>query len=56
MPNDKNAEKCLKYVCDVCDFKCSKLSNYNKHLTTAKHIISVSNKAKMTPHNPIKTV
>ena len=30
----KNAEK---YVCDICDFKCSKLSNYNKHLSTAKH-------------------
>jgi hypothetical protein len=42
MPNDKNAEKCIKYVCDVCDFKCSKLSNYNKHLTTAKHIILIN--------------
>ena len=39
MPNDKNAEKCRKYICEICDFKCSKLSNYNKHLSTAKHII-----------------
>jgi len=30
----KNAEK---YVCEKCDFKCSKQSNYNNHLMTAKH-------------------
>jgi hypothetical protein len=30
----KNAEK---YVCEDCNFKCSKLSNYNTHLLTAKH-------------------
>ena len=39
MPNNKNAEKCRIYLCEICDFKCSKLSNYNTHLTTAKHII-----------------
>ena len=26
------------YVCDKCDFRCSKLSNYNKHLTAIKHL------------------
>jgi len=30
----KNAEK---YVCEKCDFKCSKKSNYSSHLMTAKH-------------------
>jgi hypothetical protein len=30
----KNAEK---YICEKCDFKCSKKSNYNSHLMTAKH-------------------
>jgi hypothetical protein len=30
----KNAEK---YICNECDFKCSKRSNYTKHLATAKH-------------------
>jgi hypothetical protein len=30
----KNAEK---YSCDICDFKCSKISNYNTHISTAKH-------------------
>jgi hypothetical protein len=30
----KNAEK---YTCTFCDFKCSKISNYNKHILTLKH-------------------
>jgi len=30
----KNAEK---YSCIVCDFKCSKISNYNIHILTNKH-------------------
>jgi len=30
----KNAEK---YVCENCDFKCNKKSNYSSHLLTAKH-------------------
>ena len=30
----KNAEK---YICEFCDFKCSKKSNYETHLLTAKH-------------------
>jgi hypothetical protein len=31
------AENAFKYVCELCDFKCSKLSNYNSHLLTRKH-------------------
>jgi hypothetical protein len=34
----ENAKKCQKYTCEVCDFNCSKLSNYNAHLTTNKHL------------------
>ena len=30
----KNAEI---FSCEKCDFVCSKMSNYNKHLSTAKH-------------------
>ena len=30
----KNADK---FFCENCDFKCSKLSNYNTHLLTTKH-------------------
>jgi len=30
----KNAKE---YICKECDFKCSKLSNYNAHILTRKH-------------------
>ena len=33
----KMPKKCQTYFCEYCDFKCSKLSNYNTHLTTPKH-------------------
>jgi hypothetical protein len=28
-----------KFICESCDYNCSKLSEYNKHLLTAKHSI-----------------
>jgi len=31
----KNAKT---HICEKCDFKCSKLSNYKSHLTTLKHL------------------
>ena len=31
---EKNAEL---YICELCDFKCCKKSNYEKHKLTAKH-------------------
>ena len=37
MPNKKMPKNAEKYICEICNFKCSKLSNYNKHLSTAKH-------------------
>ena len=33
----ENAEK---YLCEACDFKCSKQSNYKKHVMTLKHKVS----------------
>ena len=33
----KMPKKCQKFYCEKCNFVCSKYSNYNKHLTTAKH-------------------
>jgi hypothetical protein len=36
---EKNAEKnAIIFVCEKCKFKCSKHSNYEKHLTTRKHL------------------
>jgi hypothetical protein len=35
---DKNSPKiAIKFVCKKCDYKCSKQSDYDKHLLTAKH-------------------
>ena len=33
----KVAESCEKFHCDSCDYKCSRKSSWDKHLTTAKH-------------------
>ena len=35
--NDKMPENAGKLECKLCDFKCSKQSNYKKHLLTRKH-------------------
>ena len=35
------------YYCETCDFKCSKQSNYNKHLLTRKHKILTNPNEKM---------
>ena len=35
----QNAEN---FICSICDFKCYKLSNYNSHLLTNKHIANAS--------------
>ena len=43
----KNAEI---FYCEKCDFKCSKKSNYNKHLTTAKHKMK-QNETNIMPKN-----
>jgi len=34
----KNAKKCQNYYCELCDFKCSKYSNFVIHNNTLKHI------------------
>jgi hypothetical protein len=33
----KHAEKMPFFICDLCDFKCCKESNYKKHTETNKH-------------------
>jgi hypothetical protein len=44
-------KKCQKmpinFICENCDFSCSKLSNYNKHLLTLKHQNSYTELQKM---------
>ena len=42
------SQKCSnKFYCELCDYKCSKQSVFNKHLTTRKHINNNDNNAKM---------
>ena len=33
----KNAKNAINYYCEKCNFTCSKKSNYDQHLLTAKH-------------------
>ena len=37
MTTEKTPKNAEKYNCKKCNFKCSKLSDYNRHLLTAKH-------------------
>lgn len=37
LATEKYPKISFKYVCQNCDYKCSKTSEYNKHLTTQKH-------------------
>ena len=37
MLTKKSPKISYKFFCEKCDYKCSKQSEYNKHLTTAKH-------------------
>ncbi len=36
-PNKKMPNISNKYICEKCDFICSKKSNYDKHIATRKH-------------------
>ena len=49
MDNEKMPEI---HVCELCDFKCSKYSNYKKHLATAKHRFNENGNEKM-PKNAL---
>jgi hypothetical protein len=42
----KMPENTEKYICKICDFKCSKQSNYKKHIDTPKHIKNSQNDIK----------
>ena len=33
----KSPKISYKFICEICDYKCSKNSEYKKHLSTAKH-------------------
>jgi hypothetical protein len=51
MTNEKTPKNAKLYSCVGCDFKCSKQSEYNRHLSTRKHII-LTNLNDKTPKTP----
>ena len=38
-PTEKPPKISAKFICEKCDYKCSKQSEYNKHILTNKHKI-----------------
>ena len=47
-------KSCRKFYCKICDFICSKESNWNIHINTAKHkngYIGVTNDTNLMPKN-----
>jgi|SaaInlV_150m_DNA_3_1039698.scaffolds.fasta_scaffold12500_2 hypothetical protein len=42
MPNKKSPKIAAKYLCKPCNYICSKKSDYNKHILTAKHSILIN--------------
>ena len=48
----KHAEKCYIFICKSCDFKCSKESNYKKHIETNKHKRLTETTKKMPSDEP----
>ena len=49
--NKKMPKNADFFFCENCDFKCSKISNYNKHLSTDKHkrLIKTNKKCQKMP-------
>lgn len=50
MGNQKNTKKTPKFLCELCDFKCSRQTEYVRHLETNKHKM-VTNGNKKTPND-----
>ena len=42
MSQENSLNKIPKYYCKKCDYKCSKLSDWTKHTSTAKHTVTTS--------------
>jgi len=39
MSTEKSKKGAANFICEICNFKCSKKYNYDKHILTAKHNI-----------------
>ena len=50
-----NKKSAKNFECEHCDFKCSKQSNYDRHLLTGKHLFkaNLNNIEQISCHNSI---
>ena len=44
MEKNKSPKVAKNFICEKCDYKCNKKSDYNKHLMTAKHKMEILGK------------
>ena len=53
MASEKMPKNAEKYYCELCDFGCSKKSNFDKHLSTRKHkmLVNTSTTSQKTANN-----
>ena len=35
----KTSKNIKKFICNFCDFKCSKLGDWKRHIMTSKHVL-----------------
>lgn len=49
--NDKRTNA-KKFICEKCDFSCSKLSDWNRHIVRPKHRITINAGNLETPNTP----
>ena len=43
--NKKRGDEHTRFICDKCNFRCSKNSEYNRHLNTTKHkVLTIEHK------------
>jgi hypothetical protein len=52
--NKEMPKKCPKFYCEICDFKCTKDSNYQTHLLTRKHKLLTNPNAGLTKNATCK--
>jgi hypothetical protein len=51
MDNAKEAKNADKFICEICDFKCSKYSNFVCHINTKKHSMMTNDNTMITNDN-----
>ena len=52
-PETKRQKTPSSFVCENCDFRCSKMSDWNRHITTSKHQ-NIQNHTQIIQKNAVK--